>query len=62
MDIVSTQITYTISISFYNEKKIYEMDCYILHEVLLLIILLSIIAIICYHYTKHKSKQKKLMH
>ena len=35
------------------------MDCYILLTVLLVIILLFIIAIICYHYAKHRSKLKK---
>ena len=34
------------------------MDCYILRTVLLVIILLFIIAITCYHYAKHKSKLK----
>ena len=33
-------------------KKRYEMDCYILHRVLLVIILLSIITIICYYYKR----------
>ena len=33
------------------------MDCYILHTVLLVIILLFIIAIICYHYAELRSKK-----
>ena len=33
--------------------------CYTLHTVLLVIILIFIIAIICYHYTKHRPKLKK---
>ena len=37
------------------------MDCYILHTVLLVIILLVMIAIICYHYEKGRSKLKKVM-
>ena len=35
------------------------MDCYILHTVFLVIILLFIIAIICYDYSKDRSKIKK---
>ena len=34
------------------------MDFCILHTVLLVMILLFIIDIICYHYAKHRSKQK----
>ena len=34
------------------------MDCYILHTVLLVIMLLFIITIIFHHYAKHKSKQE----
>ena len=34
------------------------MDCYILHTALLVMMPLLIIAIICYHYTKHRSKQR----
>ena len=34
------------------------MNFYIMHMVLLVIILLFLIAIICYHYPKHRSKQK----
>ena len=33
------------------------MNCYTFHTVLLVIILLFIIAIICYHYAKHRSQQ-----
>ena len=36
------------------------MDCYTLQTVLLMIMLLFIIAIICYHYAKHRSKPKKI--
>ena len=36
------------------------MDCYTLHTVLLVIILVFIMAIICYYYAKHRPKQKKI--
>ena len=59
MDIVSTKnantIVTNISINCHSEKI---RDCFILHTVLLTIILLLKIAIVCYHYTKHRSKQK----
>ena len=62
MDIVSTKMANTIatnaSIKFHNKKLRYKIDCYILQTVFLVIILLSIITIICYHYTTRKSKQK----
>ena len=62
MDIVSTKITNAIvtnpSINCHSEKVRYKIDCYILHTILLVIRLLLIIAIIYYHYAKHKSKQK----
>ena len=61
MDIVSAKMTNAISfvsIKCYNKKARYKIDCYILHIVLLTIILLLIITIICYHYAKHRSKQK----
>ena len=35
----------------------YKIDWYILHTVLLVIMLLLIITIICYHYAKDRSKQ-----
>ena len=61
-DIVSTKIintiaTYVSIISDYKKIR-YKIDCYFLHTVLLVIILLLIISIICYHYAKHRSKQK----
>ena len=52
---ITTNVTYTSSINF-NSKKV--RDCYMLHTVLLAVRLLLIITIICYHYVKHKSKQK----
>ena len=59
MDIVSTKkidtiaknVTSTASISCHSKKV---RDCYILHIVLLTIILLLIIAIICYCYGKQR--------
>ena len=71
MDIVSTNMTNTIPKNMTNtispnvstnsdDKEVkYQMDCYILYTVLLVIILQFIVAIICYHYIKHRSKPKK---
>ena len=36
------------------------MDCYILHAFLLVTVLLLIIDIIYYNYTKHRLKQKNI--
>ena len=36
------------------------MDCYILHTFFPVTMLPVIIAIICYHYTKNRSKQKRI--
>ena len=36
------------------------MDCYILHTFFPVTILPVIIAIICYHYTKNRSKQNRI--
>ena len=66
MDTVSTKMTNAIAtnvmstiLTNYDNKKVrYKIDCYILHTVLLAIILLLIITIVCYHYAKHRSKQK----
>ena len=68
MDILSTKMTNTIStnatstasINCHSEKTRYKIHCYILHTALLVIILLLIITIICYHYAKHRSKQKNI--
>ena len=57
---ISTNVASSVSIKFDDKKVRYKMDYYILHKVLLVIILLLIIAIICYHYTKHRSKQKRI--
>ena len=63
MDIVSTNMTNTIptnmSTNSDGKKVRYKMDCYILHTVLLVMVLLFITIIICYHYAKHRSKLKK---
>ena len=66
MDTISTNLANTISTNVTStvlpnsdDKKInYKIDSYILHMVLLLIMLLFIIAIVCYHYTKYRSKQE----
>ena len=46
-----TNVTSTASINCRSKKV---RDYYILHTVLLVIILILITAIICYHYTKQK--------
>ena len=43
-----------------KEKVMYKMDCYVLHALLLVTILLFITAIICYHYKKRRAKQKRI--
>ena len=56
-------ITDIMSIKMTNTKPTNVtsfMNCYILHTVLLVFILLLIIAIFCYHYAKNWSKQKGL--
>ena len=62
VDIVSTKMTNTIATNvtknFQSKRVRYELDCYILHTVLLAIMLLFIITIICYHYAKDRSKEK----
>ena len=47
----TTNVTSTASINCHSKKV---RDCYILHTVLLVIMLLLIITIICYHYAKQK--------
>ena len=62
MDIVSTKMRNTIatnvSINSNDNKVRYKIDSYILHTISLATISLLIITIICYHYAKHRSKQK----
>ena len=57
---IATNVTSAVSTNFYKKVR-YKMDFYILHTVLLVIILLFMIAIICYHYAKHRSKLKKIL-
>ena len=62
MDIASTKntniIATNVSINSDDKKVRYKIDCYILHTVLVVIMLLLIITIICYHYSKQRTKQK----
>ena len=46
---IARNITSTASINWHSKNV---RDCYILHTVLLAIVLLLLIAIICYHYEK----------
>ena len=48
---ITTNVTSTASINSHSKNA---RDCYILHTVLLVIILLSVVTIICYHYGKQK--------
>ena len=57
---ISSNVTSTVSINSDEKKVRYKINCYILHMLLLATILLFIIVIICYHYTKHSSKQKNM--
>ena len=59
---MTNTIAINVSINSNDKKVIYNIGCYILHTVLLMIILLFIINIICYHYVKHRAKQKVLVH
>ena len=59
---VSTNVTSAVSLNYDDKKVRYKMDCYILHTFLLVIILIFMIAIICYYYEKHRSKQEKHRH
>ena len=59
---ISTNVTSTVSTNSDDMKVRYKMDCYIFNTVLLVIILLFTIAIIWYHYAKHRSKRKKYWH
>ena len=61
IDVISIKMTNTIatdlSINFNSKKVKYEIDFYILHIVLLVIILLLTATIICYHYAKNVLKK-----
>ena len=58
---VSTNFMSVASINFHYKKVRDKIDCYIMHTVLLVVILLFIIALICYHYAKHWLKPKKIL-
>ena len=64
MDIVSTRKTNTIATNVtkncHSKKVRYKIDCYILHTVLLVIMLILRITVICYHYAKHRLKQNRV--
>ena len=54
---IAKNVTNTSLINCHSERV---RDWYILRTILLAIILLLIITIICYHYGKHRSKQKSI--
>ena len=56
----STSFMSTVSTKSHIKVR-WKLDGYILHTVLLVIMLLFITAIICYHYAKHKSKLKHIL-
>ena len=56
----SVKVMNSIPTNFRNKKVRFKMDCWILSTVLLLVILLFLITIICYHYTEHRPKQKTI--
>ena len=60
IDIASLKMTNTIATNvsiIADDKKVrHKIDCYILHTILLVIILLLIITIMSYHYVKNRSK------
>ena len=53
MSAMSTNVTSTVSTTFYKKKIRSKINCYNLHTALLVVTSLVIIAIICYHYAKH---------
>ena len=57
---LSTNVTSTVSTNSDDKTVKYEMNYYILNKLLLVIIILFIITITCYHYIKHRSKQKRI--
>ena len=57
---MTNAIAINVTKNCHSEKVRYKLDCYNLYKVLLAIILLLIITIICYHYAKHRSKQKDI--
>ena len=56
---ISANVTSTVPITSDDKKVRYKIDCYILRTFLLATILLFMITIIFYHYSKHRFKQKK---
>ena len=64
MNITSIKMANTVAtnvIKNYHSKKVrYKSDCYILHAVLSVIILILIITNIWYHFAKHRSKIKDI--
>ena len=57
---ISTNIPSAVLINSDDNKWRYKMNCNILHMFWMMTILLFTIAIICYHYAKHSSKQKTI--
>ena len=57
---MKSTIAANVSVNCHSKKVRYKLDCYILHKVSLAIMLLLMVTIICYHYTKHKSNQKNI--
>ena len=57
-DAILTNVTNTVSITYADENVRYKMDCSILHKFLLVIILLFMFAIISFHATNYRAKQK----
>ena len=57
---IPANVTRTVPINSGDKNVRYKMDCYILRIVLSVIVLLSLIANICYPNTKHRSKQKRI--
>ena len=53
----STNVMITVSINSDDKKVRYEIDCYLFYTLLLIILLFKIV-IVCYHCTRHRSKQK----
>ena len=55
-----TNVTCIVLNIFHNKKVRHKMHCYILYTVLLVIILLSKIPVIFYHYTKQVKSKKRI--
>ena len=58
---VSTNVMCTAWTNFHTKKWDILTDRYILHAILLMVILSYIIVFICYHYAKHRWKQKNVL-